>query len=350
MDNMIDKIDSIEVLVDAYLRGEASDDQKEALLAWVKDCEENRRRYQQLKNIWQVAHPAFDADSIDVDQACDRVMKKMRVMEQKNVLSQALRYWQYVAAVLLLPLFVITGYLYIHQSSMSTNVPVVYQELFSPYGTRSKISLPDGSLVWLNAGSSLRFPTIFEKDERRVRLCGEAFFEVDSDPDHPFIVQTDRIDVRAVGTAFNVEAYPDDSVVSVSMSSGKVNVSLDKKHPLSLVANERVEYDLNTSSYEIERTNTYKWYAWKDGALVFRDDPLAYVFKKLGQNFNVDIVLRDSVLANQPYRATFRQESLDEILRLLSLTAPIRYVYRDRTEGDNASNERRCIEVFRINP
>ena len=170
---------------------------------------------------------------------------------------------------------------------------------------------------------------------------------MESDPEHPFIVQTDGVEVSAVGTAFNVEAYRNDSIVAVTMAIGKVNVSLGKQRVFSLVSGERMGYNVNTSSCRIEQIDPYKWYAWKDGALVFRNDPLEYVFKKIGQTFNVDIVLKDTAIAHQPYRATFQQESLDEILRLLRLTAPIQYKYSNRERGTDNHYRKQKIEVYK---
>lgn len=277
----------IEELITGYLSGNTNKEDTERLVAWIKESPDNLRYYQRLKNIWQVSHPAFGADTIQVASANEKMMS--RITPVKWYESRFIRYWQYAAAILLLPLVVFSSYLFISNQRTEYS-QVAYQEVFAPYGTHSRVNLPDGSLVWLNAGSSLKYPTVFDWDKRQVELSGEAYFEVESDPEHPFIVQTDGVEVSAVGTAFNVEAYRNDSIVAVTMAIGKVNVSLGKQRVFSLVSGERMGYNVNTSSCRIEQIDPYKWYAWKDGALVFRNDPLEYVFKKIGQTFNVDIV------------------------------------------------------------
>ena len=279
----------IEELITGYLSGNTNKEDTERLVAWIKESPDNLRYYQRLKNIWQVSHPAFGADTIQVASANEKMMS--RITPVKWYESRFIRYWQYAAAILLLPLVVFSSYLFISNQRTEYS-QVAYQEVFAPYGTHSRVNLPDGSLVWLNAGSSLKYPTVFDWDKRQVELSGEAYFEVESDPEHPFIVQTDGVEVSAVGTAFNVEAYRNDSIVAVTMAIGKVNVSLGKQRVFSLVSGERMGYNVNTSSCRIEQIDPYKWYAWKDGALVFRNDPLEYVFKKIGQTFNVDIVLK----------------------------------------------------------
>lgn len=340
---MMNTREQIEELITGYLSGNTKKEDTERLVAWIKESPDNLMHYQRLKNIWQVAHPAFGADTIDVASANEKMMRQIDPVKWYE--SRFVRYWQYAAAILLLPLVIFSSYLFI-SNQRTEYAQVTYQEIFAPYGTHSRVNLPDGSLVWLNAGSSLRYPTAFDRDKRQVELSGEAYFEVESDPEHPFIVQTDRVEVSAVGTAFNVEAYRDDSIVAVTMATGKVNVSLGKQQVFSLVSGERMGYNVNTSSCRIERIDPYKWYAWKDGAMVFRDDPLEYVFKKIGQTFNVDIVLKDTAIAHQPYRATFQQESLDEILRLLQLTAPIHYKYSNRERGIDNHYRKQKIEVY----
>lgn len=213
----------IEELITGYLSGNTNKEDTERLVAWIKESPDNLRYYQRLKNIWQVSHPAFGADTIQVASANEKMMS--RITPVKWYESRFIRYWQYAAAILLLPLVVFSSYLFISNQRTEYS-QVAYQEVFAPYGTHSRVNLPDGSLVWLNAGSSLKYPTVFDWDKRQVELSGEAYFEVESDPEHPFIVQTDGVEVSAVGTAFNVEAYRNDSIVAVTMAIGKVNVSL----------------------------------------------------------------------------------------------------------------------------
>ena len=256
-----------------------------------------------------------------------------------------LHYWQQVAAILLLPLLILSAYLYFKPASQ---IAETYQELFTPYGTWSVVNLPDGSKVWLNAGSSLKYPTQFNDKQRVVSMQGEAYFEVESDKEHPFIVKTKQLTVEATGTAFNVNAYAPDHVAAVTLVKGKVAVTLDQKKTISLSPGEKIDYNLATSLYNVNKTNTYKWCSWKDGILIFRDDPLEYVFKRLGQTYNVEFILKDAELGKYSYKATFEGESLNEILRLLEMSAPIRCKEVSNRNTNNEKFEKRRIEVSRI--
>ena len=283
-----------------------------------------------------------------MDSAHRKVMEQ--ILHQNQPVSvrpklSFLHYWQQVAAILLLPLLILSAYLYFKPASQ---IAETYQELFTPYGTWSVVNLPDGSKVWLNAGSSLKYPTQFNDKQRVVSMQGEAYFEVESDKEHPFIVKTKQLTVEATGTAFNVNAYAPDHVAAVTLVKGKVAVTLDQKKTISLSPGEKIDYNLATSLYNVNKTNTYKWCSWKDGILIFRDDPLEYVFKRLGQTYNVEFILKDAELGKYSYKATFEGESLNEILRLLEMSAPIRCKEVSNRNSNNEKFEKQRIEVSRI--
>ena len=334
----------IKKLIIRYLSGEANPDEIRILTDWVQSDSESRAHYEQVRNIWEMSHPAFPPEKIDVEKAHIDFMRFIR--SRKWYQSTFIRYWQYTAAILLLPLFITIVYLVNERPDVLNHI--TYQEVFSPYGTHSKVILPDNSIAWLNAGSSLKYPTIFTEGERNVYLSGEAYFEVQSDKSNPFIVETGKLKVCATGTEFNVEAYEKDSIISVTMVEGLINIIIGDKEPFTMTPRERMAYNRNQSKYKVNKTDPYKWYAWKDNMMIFRDDPLEYVFKKIGQTFNVEIAVKDTDIANQLYRATFEDESLDEILRLLQLTAPIRYTHFKREKGDKNQYERQKIEVHKI--
>ncbi|MEG2066731.1 MAG: FecR domain-containing protein [Tannerellaceae bacterium] len=339
----------IEELIARYLSDVATLEERDELTQWVGQSADNKVRYQQLRNIWQAAHPAFDPKTIDTGRALKSVTRRL---SGRTVWYQSawMLYWQRVAAVLLLPLFLFSGYLYLENERKVMMAQTAIQEIFAPYGTRSKVNLPDGSTVWLNAGSSLKYPVAFSAGRRDVKLCGEGYFDVKSDASRPFIVHTQKLHVRATGTAFNVEAYEPDSMVAVTMVQGKIDVIIGKQQPISLRPGERIGYNAVSLACQIIKTDPYKWCAWKEGAIVFRDDPLEFVFKRIGQTFNVELVLKSKEIANHPYRATFENESLDEILALLKLTAPIRYKEFERTVAVDNRYQRKRIEIYSAKP
>lgn len=345
---MINKDSDIEIIISRYLSKEATPEEIKVLDDWISATPENYRSFLSQKNVWEVSHRAFNPEEIDVNSAHRKVMEQILHPNQPVSVRPKLsflHYWQQVAAILLLPLLILSAYLYFKPASQ---IAETYQELFTPYGTWSVVNLPDGSKVWLNAGSSLKYPTQFNDKQRVVSMQGEAYFEVESDKEHPFIVKTKQLTVEATGTAFNVNAYAPDHVAAVTLVKGKVAVTLDQKKTISLSPGEKIDYNLATSLYNVNKTNTYKWCSWKDGILIFRDDPLEYVFKRLGQTYNVEFILKDAELGKYSYKATFEGESLNEILRLLEMSAPIRCKEVSNRNSNNEKFEKQRIEVSRI--
>jgi len=339
------KEDKIDALIVKSFSGNISPEENESIKEWVNESTQNIRYYQELKDIWQVIHPAFSPDEIDVDKAERKVMGL--IQERKLINSSIFILWQRVAAVLIIPVIMLAAYLSYNQSNRSSSI--AYQEITSPFGTSSKVDLSDGSTVWLNSGSKLRYPVVFTSNERNVYLSGEAFFKVHSDKSHPFIVETKGLNVTATGTQFNVEAYASDSITAVTLVEGKVNVKMVGDKNVHLNPNERIVFNSITNNYNLTETDGQHWGLWKDGILAFRDEPLNEVFKRIGRTFNVDIVIKDDNISHQLYRATFQGESFDEILRLLKISAPIKYKILERErKPDNQFNKEK-IEVYKVN-
>jgi ferric-dicitrate binding protein FerR (iron transport regulator) len=333
----------IDLLISKCLSECITSTEKSDLETWLNKDADNRIYFNQVRNIWQTSHPAFSPGSIDVDLAKSKVMRKIN--KRNWAQDPVMIWWQRIAAVLFLPLLLLMGYL-MNQKELLT-AEVVYQEIFAPYGMYSKVNLPDGSAVWLNSGSKLKYPVVFKSGERHVYLSGEAYFEVHSDKNNPFIVETNQMRVRATGTAFNVEAYATDSIEAVTLVRGKVNVNMGLLKKVNIQPNERLCLHNSSKNYQVTKCDTYKWCAWKDGVLAFRDDRLDYVFKKIGQKYHVDIVVKDPDIASQLYRATFDGESLDEILSLLKQSAPIQYKRQARIKDPDGQYKKEKIEVFK---
>lgn len=321
-------------IIAKYLSGEASDSEKKELRSWLNESEEHRKQFSQIQNLWHVAHPAFDPNSIDVEGA-KKVFKEQirsgRVLRFKSFLSTVQR----VAAILFLPLLFLYAYqLFFRPGS---NLEMAYQEITSPYGGRSEVKLPDGTRVWLNGGGKLKYPLRFDSNERRVKLLGEAYFEVKSSEKHPFVVETEELNVRATGTAFNVAAFEKDTIVSVTLIHGKVTVTDQQNCPTLMMPNENYTFNKSSRKGVLRQVDVYKWKAWKDGILVFRNERLDEVLKRLSQIYNVDIVLKDKSQASLEFRATFENESLDEILTMIMKTTSLSYTRTERL-GQTASN------------
>lgn len=328
----------IEILIVRSFNGTITSEEKERLAVWCNESAKNRQAFAQLKNIWDTTHPAFPAQDIRIDRAEAKILREIR--KGKRGQTRFLVWWQRAAAVIVIPLLLISLYLFFNRQSKEELIDS-RQELIAPKGTYTQITLPDGSTVWLNSGSKLSYSIPFEKTKRETFLAGEAFFDVKANRESPFIVVADGISITATGTKFNVDAYPSDTLRTITLEEGHVFIESPQQHKKTeMDINRQFVWNTNTNRHDVYTVDASLYGKWKEGILIFRDETLENIFKRVARTFNVDISIKDPALAKQRYRATFEQESLDEILELLRMSAPIRYSFN----GDKR-NPKKIIEV-----
>lgn len=349
IDENMEKIDSVSAdnLIVSYLGGKASEDEILKLEAWIRESDENQKYFNQLKNIWDAA-----ADiPISTDKALSKVLKQIN-KGQKSKLS-FFQIVQRIAAILFIPLLVSMLWLYSGNNFNSSNSNITYNKAVAAFGTFSELELPDGSKVWLNAGSTLRYPDKFSNDNRLVYLVGEAYFEVHSNESIPFLVSTPYFTVKATGTKFNVRAEKNFLTPSVTLIEGKVAVqknSSDKGNGLItlLQPQQHMTYDTLSGHFTIQTEDPYKHFAWKDGKLVFRNDNISEVARRISLQYNVDIEIKGDEIKKYRYRATFENEPLNELLRLLKISSPIDYTEVKPTALPDGTFSRRKIIIYSI--
>ena len=193
------------------------------------------------------------------------------------------------------------GEIVLNEDSIIKNIePSRISQLIMPYGSSSKLVLSDGSVVWLNAGSSLIFPSAFTGKTREVVLFGEAYFDVAPDKDKPFSVQTSALEIRALGTGFNVSDYPEDNIVQTVLKEGsvairRINAAKNEKE-IILKPNQLVSYDKKTNQSRITNVNTDFYTLWTDGLLCFENRDFNRVIKSLERYYNINIQFENPLL------------------------------------------------------
>ncbi len=188
----------------------------------------------------------------------------------------------------------IAGEIILNEESVVQN-PVISGicQLVMPYGSSSKIVLTDGSTVWLNAGSRLLYPSNFTGKTREVVLFGEAYFKVASNIEKPFIVKTSELEIKALGTEFNVSAYPEDKIIQTVLKSGsvsiKITVSGKNEQEILLFPNQLASFNKETKQSVISNVNTDFYTLWTNGLLCFENQDLNRVIKSLERFYNIKI-------------------------------------------------------------
>mgnify|MGYP003634296242 FL=1 len=204
---------------------------------------------------------------------------------------------------------------------------LAYNTLTVPYGKRFEIRLSDGTMVHLNAGTSLKYPVKFiEGENRQVFLKGEAFFNVTKDAQHPFIVNAEALNVQVLGTQFNISGYADDLETDVVLVEGSVNLSSAKNKSVVLKPGFKGSYTKNSTN-DITTTPviTSIYTSWINGELVLRNITFENILKKMERHYNVEIINTNTELAKEKFNASFRNEPIEKILEYFKITYNIRY-------------------------
>jgi hypothetical protein len=205
-----------------------------------------------------------------------------------------------------------------------------YNQLVVPKGKRSKLTLSDGTKVWVNAGTRVIYPAEFDKDERELYVEGEIFLQVAHNKDWPFVVKTKDIAVKVLGTEFNVTAYESDDMERVVLASGSVKITGKGKESSEgtvLSPNNMYQYDGKTGS--VEAVDVNKYISWKDGMYLFENERLTVIMNRLSRYYGKDIECASAVEQLKCSGKLDLKNSLDEVLSGIAYTAPITYENRD---------------------
>lgn len=212
-------------------------------------------------------------------------------------------------------------------------VPVGKEEenqLIVPRGGEYRLTLSDGTKVWLNSSSVLTFPTVFAGDLRRVQLTGEAFFEVSPDAGHPFIVVTPKMDVKVLGTSFNVSVYEDEEAVHTTLLKGRVEVRTGGGEPCELKPGEQAY--LTGGKLTRKEVNMRQFTSWINGKFMFFNTPLEEISKQISRWYDVDIFFsREEVKEIRFTGAMLRFEPLEELIRMIESTSNVRFSVKNKT-------------------
>lgn len=310
--------------------------------------EQNSIAEEVLHEDWKTELESDTFSNHNLQPILDRVHHQIRINEnEKNKPIRWMQTFQRIAAILILPLL-LSFLTYFHFQNKIPATPISYAEIQCPMGVRTKFQLPDGSTGYLNSGSRLKYPVQFI-GERKVELVGEAFFDVVHNAEIPFHVNTRNLDIKVLGTTFNVIANEDETTEEIVLQTGIVNVSSKEGIQLAVLSpNEQLTLDIEKRTFSKNTVEASQYTTWKDGKLEFRNENMQEVAKRLSRWYNADVVVDDRQLDDQTFHATFIDEPLDEVLKLLSLTTPISFKEEKRTSDQEGTFQKRKI-ILRIN-
>lgn len=298
-------------LLQQYIKGEISTEERLKVAAWLEENPENMREFLALRKLYDISLWQAKVNK-------PRSIKKTQYSIRK-ITVEILK----IAAILLI------GFLGSKQLLTRQSDKTHMQTIHVPAGQRAEITLADGTHVWLNSRSTLRFPDQFGTDTRNVELDGEGYFSVQHNEDSPFIVQTQTHAIKVLGTEFNVKAYPNTSLFEAALLKGSVRISSpDLKNGLLLKPNEMVSIENRMIRKSIINNNDY--FKWKEGLFCFEDESIQDLIKKLELYYDTTIEIQRPALLKYHYSGKFRiQDGIEHVLRVLQLKHKFKYIKED---------------------
>lgn len=317
----------IKKIVNYFFYHEFSDEMVEKVHSRLVESGEDEEKEVALENIWEeIGCPENNAQA---EQAFAKVGKMLgRQTAHENEIPKKRSFhipaWGRAVAIWFIPLLSIVFSYYMYKEA-SAFKEVVFVEHYVPEGKREQLVLPDGSCVWLNSGTLLIYPTEFSHKNREVYLAGEGYFDIEKNPEHPFIVKTRLLRVEVMGTKFNLSAYPEASRIITTLEQGAVKVLLTKNEnmPYYLKPDEQLIYLTETGRVEREMVSAASSSDWKEGGLLFRNTPFNDLLKMLERVYNVDVHLQTSAYYSNRLTIHFnKNESLENVMMLIKEMIP----------------------------
>ena len=269
-----------------------------------------------------------EADTKENDRLLDQIHHRI-ALEDNTIKNKQLEWyqtWLKVAAILIIGLTITSIAFY--NKSTTIQVATVIQKISTPFGARTNFTLPDGSEVWLNSGSTISFPQQYA-ETRSVELQGQAYFKVAKDG-KPFVVKTGYGSIEVMGTSFDVKAYLNENF-ETTLVEGSVKIEGVKKQTTILKPGQQSILTPTSDVFLLKNVNTGLFTSWKEGKLIFVNEPFKNVARELERWYNVRIELKGKTLKDLCYTGTIEMETFGEVLELINTTTPIKHTFDKQT-------------------
>ena len=314
-------------LILKFINNECTVDEVQALIAWRQASEANETIYQELVNTWRIVDPATEKIVIPNKQKVwNKIQEQIQDTDENFEAPSYSRKSIFAIVAVAASIALLVGFFFTFLFVYKSPAPVVYTHFETPKGDKSQMILPDGTKVWLNSGSQLIYGSDYNHHTRTVQLSGEAFFDVVKNPKHPFVVKTGGIDVKVLGTAFDVNAYPEETFISVSLLRGLVSIlsSADQSKLALLHPNQQAIISKDNLLCKVNACDATTESIWINHKLRFDGATPDLLFHQLNRWYGVNFTI-GRLPDNTRYWLTLKSESLTETLQLINKITPINY-------------------------
>jgi transmembrane sensor len=322
-------------LIVKFFAGEISDNELTQLKLWLESDPANRRIFDKENELWQETSIQTKFANYRNDSAWLNISSKLGFGKNKVKSVTLLRknYFRIIIAAATVACLLALGGISLWTMSRNSLHQMVAGSTIveTKEGEKARIMLSDSSEVILNSDSRVQYVGNYNLADRRVNLTGEAFFDISTNPEKPFVVQLEHMSISATGTRFNVYSFNNEDRVETTLEEGAIRVSVKGQEPINVKAGQQVVYFVKTGEVKVLDVNTDTYTSWKENMLRFNDTPLEEVLRRIGRKYNVTFEVTNRELLDLKYTATFIDETVEEVMQMLRTVSPITYKIYYRT-------------------
>lgn len=331
-----------------YLEGKTNPAETDQIKQWLSNPQNEAVARTLLGDLWTNSEIHLKGNKPDFNGMLQKTRFRIHTTDTRDNVGGNLKLFvgifSKVAAVLILPLLALTAYLYLQQPEGNVELvqtsPAEMREIYVKPGTKINFELVDGTKVWLNDGTTFRYPETFAGNEREVFVDGEAYFEVTADKQHPFIVNNPMMNTIVTGTHFNINGYSTDNFFEATLLEGQIHLE-SKSGDADLEPGQQLQFNVDARQMVHRDLKSKNVIGWIDGKLIIQNEPLELALKKISRWYNVEIMVVDPSLNSYELTCTLENEKLEQCMSLISNALPISYEIKEQ-------NNQKTIHLKRI--
>ena len=310
-------------LLHRLIAGTTTEEENRQVMEWFRQCASKEEFFMLFETAWKESPDEMPRDV--QERMYRRLSRELDEKKTKTILLRSRFSWKVWPQIAVACIIIVLGLVNYRMNDKQKQLSTQNFTVFAEKGQRAFITLPDSTKVWLNSDTKISYPADYGLKERNVTLVGEAYFEVAKNPDKRFIVEAKGMQVEALGTSFNVNAYQNDNKIIASLFSGSVRVSYDR-HVAILKPHESVKVDLLNRSFSRYKDESMQNIAlWRKNEITFDGESLEEITHIMSRLYNTTICIEDESLKKVCYIGTIRNNNLENFIDIINLTTPVVY-------------------------
>ena len=343
---MKDKIEFKELVIN-FLLDELDETGVENLKTDIASDSEKRQLFDKLNTSYCMVEASFDESMLE--EKWEKIASMLEIKKDSGFWINRWKFSAVVAAAAVILFLVLGGVIHTLLNTGNNNSVAALTTISTTEGEKANIWMSDSSKIIINSGSSFSYSDDYDKNERLVHLKGEAFFDIRTNSNKPFIVKLGDVTITATGTMFNISSYEKDNRIETTLEEGKINVSVKNNSSFDLKPGQQVVFIKETEEIIVRNVTTELYTSWKENKLKLIETPLEEALRQIGRRYNVTFEVSDADILGLKYTATFINETIDEVMQMLKTVSPINYKIYNQTEDDKKYIESKIIITKRNN-